>query len=161
SSTLLVTCLGIDSLVAYDALAASPARAERRRWQVAAGPVGVAGGPRPQRAPGWAPVGRGVDRGPPRPPPPPAGATPQKGVQAPQVGQIALSPTTRALPLNLALGRILFHSVGDVRISHDGRACASCHPDGRDDALTWATPNGPRRSIMLAGRVASTAPFSW
>ena len=51
--------------------------------------------------------------------------------------------------------------VGDERISHDGRACASCHPDGRDDSITWATPNGPRRSIMLSGRIADTAPFSW
>src|SRR5262249_45628296 len=42
-----------------------------------------------------------------------------------------------------------------------GRACASCHPDGRDDAITWATPEGPRRSIMLAGRVSQTAPYSW
>ncbi|MCA9591385.1 MAG: c-type cytochrome, partial [Myxococcales bacterium] len=31
----------------------------------------------------------------------------------------------------------------------------------RDDAITWATPEGPRRSIMLAGRVATTAPYSW
>jgi mono/diheme cytochrome c family protein len=46
-------------------------------------------------------------------------------------------------------------------MSHDGRACASCHPDGRDDGLTWATPNGPRRSITLAGRIDATAPFSW
>jgi cytochrome c peroxidase len=63
--------------------------------------------------------------------------------------------------MGLALGRILFHSVGDTRISHDGRACASCHPDGRDDGLTWATPNGPRRSIALAGRISESAPFSW
>jgi cytochrome c553 len=61
----------------------------------------------------------------------------------------------------MALGRVLFHTSGDSRISHDGRACASCHPDGRDDSLTWATPNGPRRSIELSGRVAETAPFSW
>src|SRR5262249_43491334 len=65
------------------------------------------------------------------------------------------------LPLAFELGRVLFHSVGDPRVSKDGRACASCHPDGRDDSLVWATPNGPRRSINLAGRVGSTAPFSW
>src|SRR5690606_34124277 len=35
------------------------------------------------------------------------------------------------------------------------------HPDGRDDAITWATPDGPRRSIMLAGRVGATPPYSW
>src|ERR1019366_4381698 len=77
------------------------------------------------------------------------------------VAHFALTEPTHALPVNLALGRVLFNMVGDERISHDGRACASCHPDGRDDSLTWATPNGPRRSIMLAGRVQDTAPFSW
>ncbi len=61
----------------------------------------------------------------------------------------------------MALGRTLFHTTDDARVSSDGRACASCHPDGRDDALTWSTPAGPRRSILLAGRVAATAPYSW
>src|SRR5262249_28406823 len=42
-----------------------------------------------------------------------------------------------------------------------GTACASCHPDGREDALTWSTPDGPRQTIMLAGRVAATAPYGW
>src|SRR5580765_449292 len=32
-------------------------------------------------------------------------------------------------------GRRLFFSGGDQRISKDGRACSSCHPDGRDDGL--------------------------
>jgi cytochrome c peroxidase len=59
------------------------------------------------------------------------------------------------------IGRVLFHASGDSRIALDGRACASCHPDGRDDAITWATPDGPRRSIMLAGRVKTTPPYSW
>jgi mono/diheme cytochrome c family protein len=81
--------------------------------------------------------------------------------KSPPVAHFALSEPTHAIPVSLALGRVLFNMVGDERISHDGRACASCHPDGRDDSLTWATPNGPRRSIMLAGRIADTAPFSW
>ena len=40
--TLLVGCYGIDDVVAYDALAASPTRAIVRRWDVAAGPSGIA-----------------------------------------------------------------------------------------------------------------------
>jgi cytochrome c peroxidase len=60
----------------------------------------------------------------------------------------------------LARGRELFHA-SDARISDDGRACASCHPDGRDDSLTWSTPTGPRQTPMLAGRLAKTAPFGW
>src|SRR5262249_33716655 len=77
------------------------------------------------------------------------------------VKKTALSPLKNKLSAEYALGRILFHAPGDGRISHDGRACASCHPDGRDDAITWATPEGPRRSIMLAGRVTRTAPYAW
>ncbi|HEY1694640.1 MAG TPA: cytochrome C peroxidase [Polyangiaceae bacterium] len=61
----------------------------------------------------------------------------------------------------VALGRKLFHQTGDTRISSDGRACASCHPDGRDDGLTWATPDGPRQTPTLAGRLAGTAPYGW
>jgi hypothetical protein len=155
---LLVGCFGIDDVISYDALAASPTRAMRRRWDVAAGPTGIAVDSDKDRAVVWSQFERIVnviplggsdlvdDKGPDKPPP---------------VAHFAVNEPTHALPVNLALGRVLFNMVGDERISHDGRACASCHPDGRDDALTWATPNGPRRSIMLAGRVADTAPFSW
>jgi mono/diheme cytochrome c family protein len=55
----------------------------------------------------------------------------------------------------------LFHATNNLQISRDGRACASCHPDGRDDALTWATPDGPRQTPMLAGRLSQTAPYGW
>jgi mono/diheme cytochrome c family protein len=60
-------------------------------------------------------------------------------------------------------GRQLFHTTDDTRISRDGRACASCHPDGRSDGLTWSTPNGRRQTIMLAGRLAEHAHqrFGW
>jgi DNA-binding beta-propeller fold protein YncE len=158
TKSLLVGCYGIDDVIAYDALAASPVRAIKRRWDVAAGPSGIAVDARGERAVVWAQFERVVnviplggpelvdDTGPDKPP---------------AVGRIALKDPAHPLPTSIALGRVLFHMVGDERISHDGRACASCHPDGRDDSLTWATPNGPRRSIMLAGRVNDTAPFSW
>ncbi len=61
----------------------------------------------------------------------------------------------------IASGRRLFFSGGDPRISKDGRACSSCHPDGRDDSLVWSTPDGPRQTIMLAGRVNRQGPFGW
>lgn len=64
-------------------------------------------------------------------------------------------------PDKVAKGRALFHTTGDSRISSDGRACASCHPDGRDDGLVWATPDGPRQTPTLAGRLAGTAPYGW
>jgi len=61
----------------------------------------------------------------------------------------------------VALGREIFHRTGDAQISSDGRACASCHPDGRDDGLVWATPDGPRQTPTLAGRLEGTAPYGW
>lgn len=58
-------------------------------------------------------------------------------------------------------GRKIFFSGGDARVAKDGRACSSCHPDGRDDGLVWSTPDGPRQTIMLAGRVNRQGPFGW
>lgn len=58
-------------------------------------------------------------------------------------------------------GRELFFATDDPRISNDGRACASCHPDGRQDSLVWPTPKGKRQTPMLAGRVRDTAPYDW
>ncbi|MFT3767512.1 MAG: c-type cytochrome [Minicystis sp.] len=57
-------------------------------------------------------------------------------------------------------GRRLFHTTRDARISQ-GRACATCHPEGRDDGLLWTSPDGARQTPMLAGRLENTAPFGW
>lgn len=57
-------------------------------------------------------------------------------------------------------GRELFFAT-DRRISSDGRSCASCHPGGRQDGLVWSTPNGPRQTPMLAGKLSGTAPYGW
>ena len=154
--SLLVGCFGIDKVVAYDAEAANPVVAEKQRWAVPSGPSGLAVDPAHHRAVVWSQFERTL------------AVLPLEEAEAAdvpkaskEVARIALASTPRLPPLNVALGRILFHTSSDVRISRDGRACASCHPDGRDDGLTWATPNGPRRSISLSGRVASDAPFSW
>jgi DNA-binding beta-propeller fold protein YncE/mono/diheme cytochrome c family protein len=159
--SLLVGCYGVDAVVAYDALAASPVRAEKRRWPVASGPSGIAVDPAKERAVVWSQFERTLDVLPLGGP----SLIDEKGSadasKLTDVVRVAAAPMAHPLPMSMALGRALFHMSGDERISHDGRACASCHPDGRDDALTWATPNGPRRSIMLAGRVNDTAPFSW
>ncbi len=153
SSTLLVTCLGIDAVVAYDAASANPVSVEKARWDVGSGPTGVAIDEKNTRAVVWSQFERSVeilslaDIG--------GASTPKKP------DRFALKSLPDAMPLSVALGRQIFHTTGDARISRDGRSCASCHPDGRDDAITWATPDGPRRTIMLAGRVSGTAPFSW
>jgi mono/diheme cytochrome c family protein len=158
TQSLLVACLGLDAVIAYDGLATSPIRAEKRRWPVAAGPTGIAVEPVKHRAVVWSQFDHAIStfslEGP--------ELVDEKLQKTPKPERIAIPYDPKHQPtMALALGRILFHSVGDTRISHDGRACASCHPDGRDDALTWATPNGPRRSISLAGRISATAPFSW
>jgi cytochrome c peroxidase len=68
------------------------------------------------------------------------------------------STTTSAL---VRRGAQLFAATDDKTISSDGRGCASCHPDGRTDGLTWSTPEGPRQTAMLAGRLEGTAPYGW
>jgi len=43
-----------------------------------------------------------------------------------------------------------------------GIACASCHPEGRDDGQVWNFANlGPRRTQSLAGGIAGTEPLHW
>ncbi len=55
-------------------------------------------------------------------------------------------------------GHAIFHGVE----SPTPLACASCHPEGRDDAHTWSfAPLGPRRTQTLLGDVTGTAPFHW
>ena len=70
-------------------------------------------------------------------------------------------PVTKILDPVLALGRRVFHEGGLRRLAYDGRACASCHPGGREDGITWVTPKGPRQTPMLLGRVHDTAPYGW
>jgi DNA-binding beta-propeller fold protein YncE/mono/diheme cytochrome c family protein len=156
TKSLLVTCYGIDAVVAYDATAANPLSAERRRWTVGSGPSGVAIDVEKHRAVVFSQFDRTLATF-------PIGGSElvDEKVSPTVVQKAALAPLDQKMPAEFALGRILFHAAGDSRISNDGRACASCHPDGRDDAITWATPEGPRRSMLLAGRVSRTAPYSW
>ena len=74
---------------------------------------------------------------------------------------VAVRYTPSASVRQLAEGRKMFHHTDDSRIASDGVACASCHPDGREDSLTWATPDGPRQTIMLAGHQNNSAPYGW
>ncbi len=150
--SLLVACMGIDSVVAYDALAPDPVGAEKVRYRVTAGPNGLAVDATKRRMVVFSQFDRQVDVV--------ALDAEQDEEDRPSAG-VALPAPANPLAAQVALGRTLFHTTDDARVSKDGRACASCHPDGRDDAITWSTPAGPRRSILLAGRVATTAPYSW
>lgn len=54
-------------------------------------------------------------------------------------------------------GHQLFH-----RPTRGSVACASCHPEGREDGRLWALDNdAPRRTMSLAGRIEGGAPFQW
>jgi DNA-binding beta-propeller fold protein YncE/mono/diheme cytochrome c family protein len=156
TGTLLVGCFGLDAVVAYDGTSATPSRAEKFRVEVGAGATGIAIDDAARQAVVWAQFDRKlsiVNI-------PAQGTDQAQHVAKEHIAMAPLPPGERLDPA-YALGRVLFHAAGDARVSKDGRACASCHPDGRDDAITWATPEGPRRSIMLAGRVSTSAPYSW
>jgi len=139
---LYVTCLGNDRLVELDARAADPARIPLREWEVGSGSLGLALDN--DRAIVWSQFERRL-----------------------QIIELerGLTSTVKAPALHtserIALGRKLFHLVDDRRMSIDGRACASCHPDGRDDALVWPTQVGMRQTITLAGRLEGSAPYGW
>ena len=40
-------------------------------------------------------------------------------------------------------------------------ACASCHPEGREDGRVWKFSSGARRTQSLGGGLLATAPFHW
>jgi DNA-binding beta-propeller fold protein YncE len=145
---LYVSCMGADSLVQYDASSDDPASHEVARWRVGAGPTGVAVDGAAGRAVVWSQFDGELDV---------VGLDAKKGAEPARL----LLLDRANVAGTVAEGRRIFHRVGDPRISSDGRACASCHPDGRDDALVWSTPDGPRQTPMLAGRLTGTAPYGW
>jgi mono/diheme cytochrome c family protein len=54
-------------------------------------------------------------------------------------------------------GRALFHTQTQV-----GIACASCHPEARDDGLIWQFDvEGTRRTQSIAGDIMDRAPYHW
>jgi DNA-binding beta-propeller fold protein YncE len=73
--------------------------------------------------------------------------------------------TPQTLTTSQQNGRILFHAAYDPRMSAQtvgGVACASCHPDGREDGHTWSFAEGVRNTPALVGRhLELTAPYHW
>ncbi len=58
-------------------------------------------------------------------------------------------------------GYQLFHQTAGA-FSFSPLACASCHPEGREDGHVWAFSDvGARRTQSLAGTLQGTAPFHW
>lgn len=73
---------------------------------------------------------------------------------------VRLSVASDPLAPEVAAGRRLFHAEDDRRLSRDGRACAGCHPEGRDDGIVWHLGMGPRQTPTLVGRL-ERGPFGW
>ncbi len=77
---------------------------------------------------------------------------------------VAFGPeATRSVRTALAQeGLAIFRSGNDARVSTRGAmACASCHPDGRADGLSWRIEGHTLQTPLLAGRVAGTHPYKW
>jgi mono/diheme cytochrome c family protein len=144
---LLVACVGTGEVIGMDAAAANPHQAVTRRWKVPAGPLGLSVDDLRPRALVWSQFDHALT---------------WITIEGRASSVLASSALARRAPLPevVARGRALFHSAGP-RVSEDRRACASCHPDGRDDGLVWETPEGPRNPPMLAGRLDRAAPYGW
>lgn len=173
---LLVACLGTDSIVVYDASKKHPHDYERRRFVVPAGPTGLAIDAEKRRAVVFSSFAGemtfiGLEEASSKAEDILANSAKnstkriaKKKPTASQNGDAVsiVLPDRQGLPAEIALGRGLFHAAGRRTVALDGRVCASCHPDGRDDGLTWQTQEGPRQTPMLLGRLANdTAPFGW
>ncbi len=140
---LLLASQGTNELVELDARALDPALVPIRRVTVGEGPKGVAVAVSMRVAVVWNQLSHdfaivGLDTG--------------------SVERIAAAKDP--LPPAVAAGRRTFLTELDRAISRDGRACAGCHPEGRDDGVVWHLGAGPRQTPTLVGRVAR-GPFGW
>jgi mono/diheme cytochrome c family protein len=167
SDVVLVGCAGTDEVLAYHARDGALSLTRAARWSVPSGPLGIAIDSESRRAWVWSQYDRALStlelsRITKLDPKKPLQLRMVPAVRAASSTVPALTDEIEGLSAQARVGRKLFHGASDSRLSSDGRACASCHPDGREDALTWPTPNGPRQTPMLAGRLdPATAPFSW
>ena len=78
--------------------------------------------------------------------------------------QVVPSKVSALAPGNdvqLRVGEALFHASTDQRVSSHSVACASCHPDGREDGRVWSLQGTRRQTPMLAHRLEGTGPFNW
>ena len=140
---LLVASRGTGELVELDAHSLDPALAPSRVFRVGEGPTGIDVDPRTDIAVVWNQNSHDL-------------AVVSLGSGDVDTIAVAGEP----LRADLARGRSLFHAEQDRRISRDGRACASCHPEGRDDGIVWRLGDGPRQTLTLAGHVEH-GPYGW
>jgi DNA-binding beta-propeller fold protein YncE len=58
-------------------------------------------------------------------------------------------------------GFVLFHSADPAMSQRGAMACATCHPDGRADGLSWRIDKHELQTPVLTGRVVGTHPYKW
>src|SRR6185369_14720747 len=58
-------------------------------------------------------------------------------------------------------GLVLFHTAQAAVSARGALACASCHPDGRADGLSWRIEKHELQTPLLAGRIVDTHPYKW
>ena len=69
--------------------------------------------------------------------------------------------TEETLDADILRGKVLFHNAFDPRLSRGSWiSCASCHPDGGSDGVTWRFPDGPRQTPSL-WNASNTLPWHW
>ena len=77
---------------------------------------------------------------------------------------VVFDPLTEELRSEIELSQVsvadtgheLFHAPTDSRV-----ACASCHPEGRDDGIAWQFEDEVRRTQALDIGLAGSEPFHW
>jgi DNA-binding beta-propeller fold protein YncE/mono/diheme cytochrome c family protein len=142
-NAVFVVCQGVDRLFSINA-----PQGHSVGWNVAPEPTGVALDRETRTALVWSQLSRTIT------------SVPMDGTADAELTYDEIGDTVYADD-PVRVGRALFSKADDPRISADGRACATCHPEGRDDGLVWSTPDGPRQTPTLAGRLAGTAPYGW
>jgi len=147
-NNVYVACLDTDRVMELDAASIHPEQSVIRSWTMPRGPSGLAVDRPGERLVVWSSFARSLST-----------IATSENAKTLTLASVTVLPE-KPLPAEIVRGRDLFHK-GEARISSDGRACASCHPDGRDDGMVWATPDGPRQTPSLAGRLDGTAPYGW
>jgi hypothetical protein len=101
----------------------------------------------------WCSFTRSIDR---------VAVTERAGALAPN-GTISRGPelVASALTEDQHLGLVVFHESDETVSLQGALACASCHPDGRADGLTWKIEKTQLQTPILAGRLVGTHPFKW
>lgn len=140
---LLVASQGTNELIELDARSLDPGMSVKRRYQVGEGPKGVDVDPGSAVAVVWNQLSHDL-------------AIVSLVTFAVERIAVARDPLSK----EIAAGRRLFFTELDRRISRDGRACAGCHPEGRDDGVVWKLGAGPRQTPTLVGRL-ERGPYGW